>query len=172
MKNILIAVVGTTPQIISETVYFLSVHKKIKLDEIHVLTTGKGEKTIHESLLGKNILFNLYQDYELDVSHQPALQIECLKDRKGNILQDVRSASDNMDAARHIIDFVREKSYASDSILHCSLAGGRKTMSSYMALAMNLFGRKNDDLTHVLVSPAELEYDREFYYPKPGDKKL
>jgi hypothetical protein len=51
--------------------------------------------------------------------------------------------------------------------LHCSLAGGRKTMSTYLALALQLLGRPQDALYHVLVDPPELENHSEFYYPPP-----
>jgi CRISPR-associated protein (TIGR02584 family) len=44
-RNVLVAVVGLTPQVIMETVYYLSqVHRPpVVLAAIHVLTTRRGE---------------------------------------------------------------------------------------------------------------------------------
>jgi len=81
----------------------------------------------------------------------------------------VRTVEDNEAAANQIIDFVKEKTFDENSRLFCSLAGGRKTMSSYMAIALNLFGRAQDELSHVLIFPEEREKERTFYYPAPGD---
>jgi CRISPR-associated protein Csx14 len=44
------------------------------------------------------------------------------------------------------------------------VAGGRKTMTSCLTLAAQLYGRPQDRVYHVLVSPA-FESNRDFYYP-------
>ncbi|HEY8485771.1 MAG TPA: CRISPR-associated ring nuclease Csm6 [Limnochordales bacterium] len=45
-----------------------------------------------------------------------------------------------------------------------SLAGGRKTMSTYLAMVLQFYGRPGDELLHVLV-PAPFESHPEFFYP-------
>jgi hypothetical protein len=47
--------------------------------------------------------------------------------------------------------------------LLCSIAGGRKTMSFYLGAALSLFGRPQDKLYHVLVTP-EFESHPDFYW--------
>ncbi len=52
------------------------------------------------------------------------------------------------------------------SEMHVSIAGGRKTMGYYLGYALSLYGRAQDQLSHVLVSDP-FENNREFYYPTP-----
>ncbi|CUU09186.1 CRISPR-associated protein, NE0113 family, partial [Candidatus Thermokryptus mobilis] len=42
MKNILISILGSTPQILTETLWCLKVQKGIDIDEIIVITTSFG----------------------------------------------------------------------------------------------------------------------------------
>ncbi len=167
--NILIAVSGSTPQILTETLYNLVVQRKIPIDEIYVLTTTHGQAKMHETVLKNNLINKMYWDYQLQHLKLPSLQIVLLKDSQDNNLDDVRTIEDNEAAAAQIIDFVKEKTFVSNSRLFCSLAGGRKTMSSYMAIALNLFGRAQDELSHVLIYPEEREKDRNFFFPAPDD---
>ncbi|MCX7865126.1 MAG: CRISPR-associated ring nuclease, partial [Novosphingobium sp.] len=51
--------------------------------------------------------------------------------------------------------------------LHVSLAGGRKTMSALVCQALSLLGRAQDCLSHVLIEPAALENDPDFWWPQP-----
>lgn len=62
-----------------------------------------------------------------------------------------------------ITSLIRDKTQDSSSRLHCSIAGGRKTMSFYLGAALQLFGRIQGRLYHVLVSP-ELESNPLFFY--------
>lgn len=53
-----------------------------------------------------------------------------------------------------------------DVTLHVSLAGGRKSMSSYAHTALMFFGRPRDQLSHVLVKPTVLEaLPTKFWWP-------
>ena len=54
--NILIAVSGSTPQILTETLYNLVVQRKIPIDEIYVLTTTHGQAKMHETVLKNNLI--------------------------------------------------------------------------------------------------------------------
>src|SRR5262249_35100828 len=51
------------------------------------------------------------------------------------------------------------------SRIYASMAGGRKTMGLYLGLALQFYGRPQDRLTHVLVSPPALENHPDFFYP-------
>ncbi|MBD3338448.1 MAG: TIGR02584 family CRISPR-associated protein, partial [Candidatus Lokiarchaeota archaeon] len=59
-----------------------------------------------------------------------------------------------------------------NTVLHCSIAGGRKTMSIYFAYALQFFGREHDRLYHVLVHPDEFQNHPEFYYIPPNPEIL
>lgn len=172
MHNIFISVSGSTPQIITETLYVYAVEKKLHFEEIHIITTTHGKEQVNRELLAKNRLYHLCEDYGLDPQTLPSPRITLIEDSNGKPLEDVRTLSDNECAARTIINFIRDYSQKPDTRLLCSLAGGRKTMSAYMALALNFFGRKQDRLSHILVSPPAYEFNRDFFYPAPNQKDV
>jgi hypothetical protein len=89
-------------------------------------------------------------------------------DLKEDRLKDVVSSADNECAANQICEIVRTLTLENTRI-HATVAGGRKTMSIYLTVAMQLFGRAEDTLSHVLVRK-DLE-SRDFYYPKPQPRK-
>lgn len=67
---------------------------------------------------------------------------------------------------------VREFTQDDNVSLHVSIAGGRKTMGFYAGYALSLYGRIQDQLSHVLVSE-KYETLQGFYYPalKKGQKE-
>jgi CRISPR-associated protein (TIGR02584 family) len=58
-----------------------------------------------------------------------------------------------------------------DVRIHASTASGRKTMSIYLTAAMQLFGRAQDTLSHVLVTE-EFEQMADFFYIPPTPRML
>jgi len=171
-REILIFVAGTTPQIITETLYGLMVIKQPPVipDEIYVLTTAAGQKKIHGELIEKGRFKALQKEYGLSEIAFDKDKIIVLRDFKGQPLEDIREAEDNEAVGDLIADFIRKKAGDPASRLHCSLAGGRKTMSFYLGSALQLFGRPWDKLYHVLVSP-EFEAHPEFFY-KPKRNRI
>jgi len=176
MKNILISLAGLTPQVITETLYYLTqLHSPpVEISEIFILTTSLGKEKIISSLLDSHDgkYFALLEDYKIDAStiQFDDSHIIVLKDQKGNELQDIRTHSDNEAVADKILSFVREKTNDSQGRLHCSLAGGRKTMGLYLGFALQLYGRQGDVLSHVLVYPPEIEKSPDFFYPPPNNQ--
>lgn len=171
-REILIFVAGTTPQIITETLYGLMVAKERPLipDEIYVITTEAGKMKIGEELLIKKRLKAFQKEYKLPDIPFAEESMVVLKDFQGRVLEDIREAEENEAVGDLIADFIRKKARDPASRLHCSLAGGRKTMSFYLGSALQLFGRPWDKLYHVLVSP-EFESHPEFFY-KPKKNRL
>ena len=74
------------------------------------------------------------------------------------------TAADSAAVADQILAFIRHLTADPTTRLHCSLAGGRKTLSVLLGFALQLFGRPQDTLLHVLVDE-ELEGHRDFFYP-------
>ncbi|MFW6216795.1 MAG: CRISPR-associated ring nuclease Csm6, partial [Desulfohalobiaceae bacterium] len=72
--------------------------------------------------------------------------------------------ADNSRLADGIVYIVRSLCERPETMVHASLAGGRKTMSFYLGMAMQLFARNHDQLSHVLVRPP-FENHPEFFYP-------
>ena len=174
-RRILLAVSGMSPQIITETLYGL-LHRKDASwlpDEIHLITTSGGREQVRLQLLGEQGHFTRFlQDFKISAPIRFDLStIHVITDNQGQILPDLRTPQDNEAAADFITEKIREMTSQSNSELHVSLAGGRKTMGFYIGYALSLFGRAQDRLSHVLVS-AEYESLSEFYYPTPETRTI
>jgi hypothetical protein len=91
--------------------------------------------------------------------------IHQLEHPAGNPLQDIRTSEENDSAARQILALVSALASRCGR-MHGLVAGGRRTMSLYLALAFQLYGRVDDRLYHVLV-PEEVERDPSFFFPTP-----
>lgn len=175
MKNILVCVTGLTPQVVTETLYCLSMQKKILIDELYVVTTSRGRDVI----IGTDEEFNRKRGY-------PALKQElermCQKHKKIKLpkfsfkdiivaenqsieLPDIRDDRDNRLFPNKLCEFINLKTKDSENVLHCSISGGRKSMSVDMAFAVSIFGRAKDKLWHVLTHA-----DKEFKHFFPENK--
>lgn len=82
-------------------------------------------------------------------------------------ITDDQNPTENDAFAERILQLVRQKTAIPENIIHASLAGGRKTMSVYLAFALQFFGRPADKLYHVLVRPAAFANNPHFFYPPP-----
>lgn len=166
-KHILVAVAGESPAIITETLWHLTQVEKAPVTEIHVLTTTLGKGIITRQILAKKEgafpRFCREYGFEARSIRFSKDTVQVLTDSAGKPLVDIRSDADNLAAADGIAAAVRDLADPERHVLHCSIAGGRKTMTVYMAFALQLFGGPEDTLCHVLVNP-ELESSRDFYY--------
>ncbi len=174
-RRILLAVVGLSPQVVTETLYALAVQRRPQWipTEIHLITTSKGEERTRLSLLSKvpGGFHRLLADYQLPAIRFDSDTIHVLKDARGAPLNDIRTPEDNRIAADHITELVRQFTRDENSQIHASIAGSRKTMGYYLGYAMSLFGRPQDALSHVLVSePFESSWD--FFYPTPYSRVI
>jgi CRISPR-associated protein Csx14 len=170
-KEVLIFVAGTTPQIITETIYALvSKRPAVYPDEAYIITTARGEKVIRENLIDSGIFEEFCDEYNLDGNLLNDESIVVVKNRRGRFLNDIMLEKENEALGDFISAFIKDKAKDDGARLHCSLAGGRKTMSFYMGSALQFFGRPWDRLYHVLVTP-EFESNPGFYY-KPRKNKV
>ena len=167
MKNILLAVTGLSPQVITETLYALHQSNR-NVDAIHVITTRDGKEKIYAELLGgKTGHYHRYlEEYgidsaTIDFSHR---NVYVITDDHGIEIPDITSESDNEQLLKKCMDLTFHFTKDPDTAVLFSVAGGRKTMSSCLTLAAQMYGRSHDRLYHVLVSP-EFESSRDFFYP-------
>ncbi|MBC7362153.1 MAG: TIGR02584 family CRISPR-associated protein [Candidatus Aminicenantes bacterium] len=171
-KEIFIFVVGTSPQVITETIYSLATAKPpIYPDEIYIVTTALGKQSIIENLVKRSILDNLINEFNI-----PSLKLEedkifIPRNKDGSLIEDICSYEDNEALGDLITSLVREKTRDENTRLHCSIAGGRKTMSFYLGSALQLFGRPWDKLYHVIVTP-EFESNPDFFYKPRQDRDI
>lgn len=168
-KNILVTVTGQTPAIITETLWALEQQKGVRIDEIRIITTDSGKTAILSSLLGENGAFAQYcQDLNVPSGRLAfgLSQIYVLEGRDGCELSDIRNSQENAAAADQIFSFIQDWTSRPHEVIYGSVAGGRKTLGIYLAMALMLCGRSEDSLFHVLVNPL-FESLRDFYYPPP-----
>jgi len=175
-KNILLAVTGMSPQVVTETIYALHKNKGITIDQVQIITTSIGKK---QAWLGLGMeeknqqsqLDQLCSDYNLPKINFTQDDILVIPNAQGEDVSDARSIEDHNALADFIINHVRALTEQEDITIYASLAGGRKTMTFFMGYAMSLFGRKQDSLSHVLVSE-QFENVKDFFYPTPHNKRV
>ncbi|MBN1292946.1 MAG: TIGR02584 family CRISPR-associated protein [Candidatus Latescibacteria bacterium] len=169
MKNILLAVIGLSPQVITETLFALHQQRR-RIDAIHVITTRKGKEAINAILLAPN--GGQYYRYCADYGIDPRSidfgfdHVHVIADKYGIERDDITDEGDNEVLLRKCLELTFKFTKDTNTAVFFSVAGGRKTMTSCLTLAAQLYGRPQDRIYHVLVSP-EFESNRDFYYPPP-----
>ena len=190
-RRILFCTIGATPQVVTETVWALRNQRNPpwEPDEIHLVTTTFALDRIRQELQspsghlaallggrippvsihlpcrdGSVITFDPWRaegDWgeSADAITLPAEE---------SALRDVNSATDAASMGSLIFRLIARFTQKDDTELHVSLAGGRKTMSAHALLAASHFGRWQDEVSHVLVSPP-FEDTRTFWYPGQTD---
>jgi CRISPR-associated protein (TIGR02584 family) len=153
MKHILLATTGESPQVVTETLYALHKDGHPWPDEIFLITTSRGEKKAHEGLLEQGHLARLCDEIGKPKPTFDTGHILVVPNANGQPVDDARSLEDHEALANFIMTQVRNLTADDQQTVHASLAGGRKTMTFYLGYAMSLFGRFNDRLSHVLISP-------------------
>jgi CRISPR-associated protein (TIGR02584 family) len=113
----------------------------------------------------------LREDYNLPEIAFGLDHIRVIAAPGGKPLVDILDEADNTVVADFITEQVREITADANVSLHVSIAGGRKTMGFYVGYALSLFGRAQDRLSHVLVSPP-FESLKEFFYPAPHTRLI
>ncbi|MER2518884.1 MAG: CRISPR-associated ring nuclease Csm6 [Candidatus Accumulibacter phosphatis] len=175
-RRILVAVTGLSPQIVTETLYALAVAPSGAAfipTEVHLITTRSGAEKARLALLSDEPgwFHRLCHDYALPAIHFTRDTIHVLEGADGKPLDDIRSPADNRRAADGITALIRQFTADPDCALHVSIAGGRKTMGFFVGYALSLYGRPQDQLSHVLVSEP-FESSIGFYYPTPSSRVI
>jgi CRISPR-associated protein Csx14 len=167
VKNILLAVTGLSPQVITETLYALHQGRR-QVHEVHAVTTRPGKDQIHAELLGgsRGRFYRYLEEYGIpaeSIDFGPG-NIHVIRDENGMEIADIESESDNESLLKQCMALAFQFTRDPDAAVFFSVAGGRKTMSSCLTLAAQMYGRAQDRLYHVLVSP-QFEGSRNFFYP-------
>lgn len=183
-RHVLLCVAGGTPQIITETLWALK-ERGQRVDEVRVITTTEGRDKVRRLLLDPSSgkFHQFLRDFP-DAGDIKFNDRECLylltkkgrgvpseRDLEEDRLADILTDEDNEGAANQICEIVRDLTHDPRIHLHASAAGGRRTMSIYLTAAMQLFGRHDDVLSHVLVSK-EVEFNPQFFYKPPRPEVL
>ncbi|GAB4362761.1 MAG: hypothetical protein Kow0060_19260 [Methylohalobius crimeensis] len=171
--RILLAVTGLSPQVVTETLYALAVLGEPAFipTEIILITTRTGAEHARLNLLSEEPgwFHRLCREYDLPHIAFDSDRIRTIPDAEGHPAADIRTPRDNEQTADFVVDTVRQLTEDKQAALHISLAGGRKTMGYYLGYALSLYGRRQDRLSHVLVSPP-FESHPQFFYPTPEQR--
>ena len=173
MQRILLAISGLNPQVITETLYCLHMEGRA-VQAIHIITTRPGKDSVLTALLdnGKGKFYQFCTEYELAASgvdfHPDNIHVP--KNTEGKELDDILSQEDNEAFLKLCLRLTANLTADSRSAVYFLVAGGRKTMTSCVSFAAQMYGRKQDRIFHVLVSP-EFEGHRDFWYP-PKESRL
>jgi len=165
--NILLAVHGIFPSILTETIYALKKHKQVNIDEIYVITTLKGREQILSKLLDKTYGYFYKCCKELKISPSFPPENIIVPEVGEQPLNDIKSFNDSIAAANTIFNTLKQiaANRTNEYTIHASITGGRKTMSIYLYIAMMMYGKPNDKIYHVFVDDIAERHD-EFYFPE------
>ena len=188
-QTILLAVVGMSPAVLTETIWALAQEPAPVLPHrVVVVTTVAGRRKIEQQLFapipqfGNRCAWDALREGLVKQGHSLTGRlrfgatpddirvITALDPATGRSqeLADIRNPAENEAAADFLLEQVRTVAENPDSHLLASIAGGRKTMGALLYACMTLAGRETDRLTHVLVSEP-YETLPEFFFPaQPG----
>lgn len=174
MRTVLLAVCGLSPQVITETLFALHQQGR-QIDAIRILTTREGKAACIANLFGTGDgqYYQYLTEYGISrnsIDFSPR-HIHAVRDRDGREIDDINSEYENELFLEACMTRAFELTADSQTGVCFSLAGGRKTMSACLSLAAQCYGRKQDRIYHVLVTP-EFERCRDFYFPPLKPRKL
>jgi len=162
-EDILIAVMGTTPAVLTETIWALAHENPPTFPaRIYVITTRRGRQSLDELLFAignwdrlRQRICTKFPPAQGRLDFGPAQDcIRLLPYPKGERdLDDILNKPHSAAAGDCIMRVVREFTDDSNKRIIASVAGGRKTMGVLLASCMMLLGRRQDRLCHVLVHP-------------------
>ncbi len=169
---VLVAVTGESPAVLTETAWALARERPpCRPRRVVAITTSIGAERLRKDLVDSGVWEGLRRELkarpgELLFGASDSIRVIGSR-REARDLADIVSAEDHFAAADAILETVRGFTANPETRVVASLAGGRKTMGAFMALALTLVGRPEDRLCHVLVN-APFDSPRltpRFFYP-------
>lgn len=174
LRKVLIAIVGMSPQVVTETLWALRRERGFIPDEIRViLTRAARDCVVHDLLDPLEGRFHAFcRDYGLvgRIRFDESC-VTVVTDADGRELDDIRTPEESAAAADTIVRVIGNVCSDPNTIVHVSIAGGRKSMGFFAGYAMSLFARPRDSVSHVLVNDP-FESNRDFFYPPPEEKEI
>lgn len=175
-RIVALCLVGLSPAVVTETLYALAVRRRPRVvpADVHIVTTREGAARVTATLLGpRGALTALRQEYRLPLEalRCPPDHVHVLVDARGEPLDDIVTSRDSEAVGEQLAALVQRLGAPPGTALHCSLAGGRKTMGALLAMALQLHGGPQDRLYHVLVSPPWERVD-DFFFPTRRSRRL
>jgi len=171
VKQIVLCTLGLTPQILTELIYYIGVVQKQKIDELVILTTEAGREMSQSILFepDKSPLYQLGADWNISWVKNIAQNVKY--ETIQSISNDFISQNEVSYMQKQVLEIVRILCKSQNSCLHACLAGGRKQLSSALTIAMTLYGRDQDTLSHLIVSQNVVS-NPAFFYPPPTKENI
>lgn len=175
-RIILVSAMGTSPAVLTNMVWGLA-HQKHSIvpDEIVVFITKSGKELLIQRLFDDGVWNEMRSNLKrekIEIDGKlvfGATSIRVIPDAEGNEIEDLRTGEDNLRAADFMLSQLRQYTEDSETELHVSIAGGRKTISALLFSCMTLLGREQDKVYHVLLPPVfEQGVEPPFFFPEPG----
>lgn len=161
-RRTLLVSVGLSPQVATCATHALA-EAGVAPTRLILLTTSAGAAACRTLLLGDGGAFARYAT-EWSRPWAAALartaRLEVVETDSGD-LDERRGATSFAERAAAL---VRQQAEEDDGALHVSVAGGRKTAGAALAIAMCLWGRPQDRLSHLITDPA-VEGHPAFFFP-------
>lgn len=164
-KNWLIAVMGTSPAVLTEFAWWNCHQRDRQIDRVEVWTTTAGRQVAHARLLGAHGAWHRLNQ-ALKAANKPGLPpLDETRFRvftnAGREIGDIRGAVEHHAMSQQLCARIKEiHDTEPNVILHALISGGRKSMSAMLQTAIELFGDADDRTYHVLVNP-EIENSTE-----------
>ena len=112
-RRVLLAVSGLSPQIVTETLYALSVNQDSPWipTEIHLVTTQEGREIVRHSLLNPEhgYFYRLIEEYKLPDINFSIENVHVIQDKAGTALEDIRTEQDNQACADRMVGIVQRQ---------------------------------------------------------------
>ncbi len=160
MKHIVVISCGTTPQIVTETLWALKVQKNIDWADCYVITTSTGEKILYSPSF-----LTHWRKLNQTLGSTPS---------RGLMQPNILTITDELNWIAYgniVLSLLARLTCDPDTVVHVSLAGGRKPMSVLLAFGIALFGRECDQLYYVLAND-EFSASGAFYPDEPASSAI
>jgi len=182
MKNILFAVVGLVPNVVTEALWYFNVKKNIPIEELHIVTTSAGKnvllygnrkRNIRKFLGGDGVIEEFCREYDVSLEFSES-NIKVISDDKGSQESDVRNVSAMYAAGDTIFKEYKRLTDTPNSSIHCVVSGGRRLLTYFLGLSMTVWGRKQDYFYYTDITPKEIQdgMNTEFYYIPKNKTKI
>lgn len=172
-EEVFIAVIGTTPQVLTECLFYCThphYQKQRYFSKIKVLTSLDGKVELIQSLFIEGQLEKLEKALDLKQGYFKFREQDIIvfKDETGQELTDLLSNTDNQQAQLQIMEAVKKYTEDPKIRLTANVSGGRKTQSAMMALAFQLYGRAEDELFHII--PPKDKTNTDWFFPSQAEE--
>ena len=129
---------GTSPQVLTETLYAIYKQGKPFPDEVYLITSENAKAKAVEWLFEKEQIEHLkahhrLPDFKFELDH-----ILLMEHDNGELVFDGSEEQDQQSIADSITRIVAKFTSDENCRIHASIAGGRKTMAFYMGYAMSI----------------------------------